>query len=91
MCQLLLAALCQKLYANWQKVAVWLGKMEKATGFNRRWLLKGLGCKSQANPELEAYLSKANTDCADWLACANIAVAACVIICALAKLVLSLA
>ena len=53
--------------------------------FEGAWLL------SQANLELEAYLSKANTDCADWLACANIAVAACVIICALAKLVLSLA
>ena len=75
-CQLLLAALGQKLDANWQKLAVWLGKMKKTTGFLRRWLLKGLGCKSQANLELEAYLSKANTDCADWLACANIAVAA---------------
>ena len=68
-----------------------LQKRKKATGFLRRRLSKGLGCKSQANPELEAYLSKANTDCADWLACANIAVAACVIICALAKLVLSFA
>jgi hypothetical protein len=33
-CQLLLAALCQKLDANWQQVAVCLGKTKKATGFN---------------------------------------------------------
>jgi hypothetical protein len=33
-CQLLLAALGQKTDANWQKIAVWLLKMEKATGFN---------------------------------------------------------
>jgi hypothetical protein len=26
--------LVQKTDANWQKIAVWLGKMKKATGFN---------------------------------------------------------
>jgi hypothetical protein len=33
-CQLLLAALGRKTHANWQKIAVWLEKMKKATGFN---------------------------------------------------------
>ena len=37
------------------------------------------------------YFSKANTLCCDWLAWANIAVAACEMICALARLVDSLA
>ena len=37
------------------------------------------------------YLSKAKTDWADWFACANIAVAAWVMICDLAKFVVSLA
>jgi len=32
-CQLLLAALCQMFDANWQKLAVCLGKTKKATGF----------------------------------------------------------
>ena len=33
-CQLLLAALGQKLDANWQKIAVWVGETKKTTGFN---------------------------------------------------------
>jgi hypothetical protein len=33
-CQLLLAALGQKFDAYWQKIAVLLQKMQKATGFN---------------------------------------------------------
>jgi hypothetical protein len=32
-CQLLLAAFCQMFDANWQKVAVCLGKTKKATRF----------------------------------------------------------
>ena len=39
----------------------------------------------------KAYFSKASTLCCDWLAWANMAVAACEMICALAKLVDSLA
>jgi hypothetical protein len=33
-CQLLLAALGQKLVANWQKLAVCVGQTKKTTGFN---------------------------------------------------------
>jgi hypothetical protein len=35
------------------------------------------------------YFNRDNTPCADWLACANMAVAACEIICDLAMLVVS--
>jgi hypothetical protein len=35
------------------------------------------------------YFNKDNTPCADWLACANMAVAACEMICDLAMLVVS--
>jgi len=37
------------------------------------------------------YFNKANTDWPDWFACANIAVAACEMICDLASLVVSVA
>ena len=37
------------------------------------------------------YFNKAKTDCDDWFACANIAVAACEMICDLARLVVSVA
>ena len=37
------------------------------------------------------YLSKASTVCEDWLACANIAVAACAMICERARDVVSTA
>ena len=37
------------------------------------------------------YFSKDNTLCCDWLAWANMAVAACEMICALARLVVSAA
>ena len=50
-----------------------------------RFDLDGLGGAAYA------YLSRAKTDCADWLACASMAVAACWMICDLAKLVVSLA
>jgi len=46
---------------------------------------------ASASEWLSHYCNKLNTDCDDWLACASIAVAACWMICALAKLVVSVA
>ena len=40
-------------------------------------------------PSQEIYFNRANTPCADWLAWANIAVAACEMICERAMLVVS--
>jgi hypothetical protein len=59
-------------------------------------LFENIFQNKKANPKVRFfeevnlnYFNKLNTDCDDWLACANMAVAACWMICDLAKLVVS--